>query len=1777
MFLIYIFSYINLMKALFFVWVFFAFSILGFKLLPKTETLALQDFESNFVITDYPEEFLPGWSANEVRSGTSRVFRAPGKGLNASTALGVQPIGSFDAQIYIKTSTIGFKSSGISFWARTERSGSGSRPVNLYYSFRLPSQQISPEKFPIGDSGSFPNADTEYREFEFFIPEEFMEKENITVHLQVNYGQGSGSAARFYMDNWVFHGVGDSGEFEEPLTPPVEEEEPLAIIGIQQVDAYSLEVTFNQPILKPEGGIILSNGYGTPKSVQSDEEKLILSFEEYLYSNSYQMEIELVELADKGVNLENALYLFEINAPTPAGAIIINEFMADPNPKGINPPQSVLPTAANDEYIELYNRTDKPIRIKDFTYNGGILEDTVILPTSYLLLAAEAKKQTFRGFGAVASVAPFRALPNASGEIILADPFGNVIDSLSYDTSWYRNAQKSQGGWSLERINPQQSCSDAFNWKASESGMGGTPGSQNSAYSLEPDDRLFEITRLSPIADDRLEISFSKPLPPTESILPDLTIDGQATSIDSVSQNTIWLNLTNQLISGSSHLLHLGGLTDCYGQLPVLGAQTFFYDTEPPKLLHVGGLGLKEVRLVYNEALLPNSVVNTSNYNIQPFEGKVTQVNQPTASQLTLILDQHLQLDSSYELIVEGVADRYGNVQPRTVFPFYWEDGLDSVCFASPTSLNIKFNKPVRADSARLNRNYFLNRNLGTPKLVLPDPDNSNTFQLIYEQQFPPNLPIEVQVTGIYTEEGKYLITHKKTFTWDTRAIAITETKVLDSSSLRLVFNKGLDEKWAAIPQNFQVNQGGGIPDSISQPSPHILDLFFAENWKQQTAYQITVKDLRDLFGQAMARTLTASFNYDTSPPFLDSLYLLSPYELVLQADKSIVSPDSIRINGQWITEVNLQGDRQLLVSGPIPWSADWLEILIPTLTDKAGNTATELEINRDNRTVNIARVQLIDESKLVIGFSDFLDPATSIFGDRYRVNNKAANEVELLESGYEVQIQLTQPLSLHDSVRLEISQIRSLGEKESNNLIYQTTYSDYISDIWVEQAQLVRVVQEIPLSEENPFGGKFEWVDEEFQTEVLVNPSHRNQFQLVLDQPLPNDRNLQLRIPPRLAQNGTGLAGSVRMLRWDNTPPKLQSVEVLTATEFVLQFDEMIDPVLAVVPSFYQIAGISPQEVQVGEEMHQVVLVFEEAFSEMDSLSLTIEQIEDLNRNSIDEIQYTFAFLPPQVPSFRQLIINEVMPAPRADGSLPHAEYVELYNATDQHFQLSGLRFGNSRTYTTLPRETMGPGEFLILCPQNQAAEFARFGRVMAVSPWPTLLNAGDEMWLADQSGTLIDRLKYDNSTFGSSSLAQGGYSLEVVNPFHPCETSANIRPSQASERGTPGRLNSVFDEAPDRIAPRLLRAEIQDSTELFVTFSKPVTTQNLQATIQINPKMEVLAVMLDEESPYRILLRLSEEFKPNQTYTVSISDWRDCAGNSLDPAANFYTFKIPGVARLGDVGLNEVLFNPRSGGPKFVELYNSSNQYINLKNWKLANIANGEIANRRVISSQDLILDPFSFLVLTTDATLLASHFPKGKSETFYQMALPSYPISSGSVVFLNPEEDLIEQFDYHERFHHAFLREFRGVSLERYALDAPVNDPKNWHSAAATEGYATPGYRNSQVYDPGNLEKGIHISPQIFIPDAAGENPFTTISYTLDQPGFLATLRIFSPNGLLIQELCQNEVWGQEGFYTWDGTDQKGRRVGSGYYIVWVELFHPDGRVEQIKKTVVVGTKF
>src|SRR5690606_25764528 len=161
---------------------------------------------------------------------------------------------------------------------------------------------------------------------------------------------------------------------------------------------------------------------------------------------------------------------------------------------------------------------------------------------------------------------------------------------------------------------------------------------------------------------------------------------------------------------------------------------------------------------------------------------------------------------------------------------------------------------------------------------------------------------------------------------------------------------------------------------------------------------------------------------------------------------------------------------------------------------------------------------------------------------------------------------------------------------------------------------------------------------------------------------------------------------------------------------------------------------------------------------------------------------------------------------------------------------------------------------------------------------------------------------------------------------------------------------------------APVLEKAELRGEKEIILKFSKRLNNDLDQVTISSVPAISVVSFTIDEENPNWLVLTLSESLEENTPYEISIEKLRDCPGNLIDPAANTATLILPLQANEGDIVLNEILFNPKTGHPKFVEIYNQSSGYINLHGWKLANSANESVDNRRIIAEGQLIIPPFS-----------------------------------------------------------------------------------------------------------------------------------------------------------------------------------------------------------------------
>ena len=104
------------------------------------------------------------------------------------------------------------------------------------------------------------------------------------------------------------------------------------------------------------------------------------------------------------------------------------------------------------------------------------------------------------------------SLINEGADIVLKDDNGIVINAISYTKKWYNDDDKDDGGWSIERVNPNLYCEGKNNWRASVSNIGGTPGKQNSVLGESVYIDNFRITKAYIVEGNKVKLHFNKSL-----------------------------------------------------------------------------------------------------------------------------------------------------------------------------------------------------------------------------------------------------------------------------------------------------------------------------------------------------------------------------------------------------------------------------------------------------------------------------------------------------------------------------------------------------------------------------------------------------------------------------------------------------------------------------------------------------------------------------------------------------------------------------------------------------------------------------------------------------------------------------------------------------------------------------------------------------------------------------------------------------------------------------------------------------------------------------------------------------------------------------------------------------------------------------------------------------------------------------------------------------------------------------------------------------------------
>src|SRR5690606_597185 len=121
-------------------------------------------------------------------------------------------------------------------------------------------------------------------------------------------------------------------------------------------------------------------------------------------------------------------------------------------------------------------------------------------------------------------------------------------DSIFYNTSWYRDTQKANGGYSLELIDPLQPCSDVQNWMASIAPEGGTPGAQNSVFNGQ-DEMPPSLIHVSIINSTTLRLTFDEPIEESTLHAGQFVVNGvEAVSVLPISYRELEVTLSSPML-----------------------------------------------------------------------------------------------------------------------------------------------------------------------------------------------------------------------------------------------------------------------------------------------------------------------------------------------------------------------------------------------------------------------------------------------------------------------------------------------------------------------------------------------------------------------------------------------------------------------------------------------------------------------------------------------------------------------------------------------------------------------------------------------------------------------------------------------------------------------------------------------------------------------------------------------------------------------------------------------------------------------------------------------------------------------------------------------------------------------------------------------------------------------------------------------------------------------------------------------------------------------------
>ncbi|MGM0530668.1 MAG: lamin tail domain-containing protein [Bacteroidota bacterium] len=567
-------------------------------------------------------------------------------------------------------------------------------------------------------------------------------------------------------------------------------------------------------------------------------------------------------------------------------------------------------------------------------------------------------------------------------------------------------------------------------------------------------------------------------------------------------------------------------------------------------------------------------------------------------------------------------------------------------------------------------------------------------------------------------------------------------------------------------------------------------------------------------------------------------------------------------------------------------------------------------------------------------------------------------------------------------------------------------------------------------------------------------------------------------------------------------------------ADSLVILFSRAVENISAKNPANYKITpdiGFPDTVFFSSARPLRLTMITDKPFQPGQEYRINVSGIRDAYGDTLSPFTGNFYFS--RMKAF-DIVISEIMADPYPPVDLPEAEYIELYNRTEEEVDLTNWTLKIDENHKRLPSVIIPPFQYLILCDEEFSADFDLYGNVLPFPVFPVLRNSHADIALFNDKGLLMDSVSYNISWYQDEDKNGGGYSLERIDPDNHCSGMTNWEASDDPGGGTPGERNSVFAANIDTIPPEIILFETVTDYQLRIMFSEPVTADIADDVNNYNVSGGLgrpYSVILKAPSNNEIYLLFSERMEPDRSYELNIDQIADYCDNFSEDMGRRFTYH---PVMPYDIVINEIMADPEPSmglpAAEYVELYNNCDYEISLSDWELVTGSSSRALG-------DLSLAPGEYCILC-DSDLEEDFAGYGKV-----LGLDRFPSisNSGEAISLEDESgEVISYIDFTDGWYEDEYKKEGGWALEQMDPGNPCGGKENWAVSRSKEG-GTPGRENSVFSENPDV---VSIRPfHITIVDSLNlllhfNEPYDR--YSVNDPGIFRVSGMGSPSKVLVQ---------------------------------------------------------